>query len=177
MIDASRSKGAAGAPGAQASWTSSGLFLQSIPRYVHNQRGMTINGQNQESHSDPGTSQCNPGGGAPDHPCPGIWKRERGSLGHRVHGTAEQQDWKLGMERSHAEEQIYAVHSGHIEIKDRKIDGRKIVAQYLHRTTKQYNCVALQLQNPFRGAIVPVRYRQHRVSAFVRKKVVRDLRR
>jgi hypothetical protein len=76
-----------------------------------------------------------------------LGKENAALWGHRVHGTAEQQDWKPGMERSHAEEQISAVHSGHIEIEDRKIDGRKIVAQYLHRATKQYNCVALQFQN------------------------------
>ena len=45
--------------------------------------------------------------------------------GHRVHGTAEQQDWKPGMERSHADEQISAVHSGHIKIEDRKSDGQR----------------------------------------------------
>jgi hypothetical protein len=37
--------------------------------------------------------------------------------------SAEQQDWEPGMERSHAQEQISAVHSGHIEIEDRKIEG------------------------------------------------------
>jgi hypothetical protein len=50
-------------------------------QYTHNQRGMTINCQNQESHLGPRTPQCNLGGGAPDHPCPGIWKREHGSQG------------------------------------------------------------------------------------------------
>jgi hypothetical protein len=51
------------------------------------------------------------------------------------------------MERSHAQEQVSAVHSGHIEIEDRKIEGGKIATQCLYRGTKQYNCVALQLQN------------------------------
>ena len=51
------------------------------------------------------------------------------------------------MARSHAQEQISAVHSGHIEIEDRKIEGGKIATRCLYRATKQYNCVALQLQN------------------------------
>jgi hypothetical protein len=56
------------------------------------------------------------------------------------------------MERSHAQEQVSAVHSGHIEVEDRKIEGRKIATQCLSRATNQYNCVALQLQNlPAKG--------------------------
>jgi hypothetical protein len=56
------------------------------------------------------------------------------------------------MERSHAQEQVSAVHSGHIEIEDRKIEGGKIATQCLYRATMQYNCVALQLQNlPAKG--------------------------
>jgi hypothetical protein len=51
------------------------------------------------------------------------------------------------MERSHAQEQLSAVHSGHIEIEDRKIESGKIATQCLYRGTEQYNCVALQLQN------------------------------
>ena len=51
------------------------------------------------------------------------------------------------MARSHAQKQISAVHSGHIEIEDRKIEGGKIATRCLYRATKQYNCVALQLQN------------------------------
>jgi len=51
------------------------------------------------------------------------------------------------MERSHAKEQFSTIHSGHLEIEDRKIEGGKIATQCLYRATNQYNCVALQLQN------------------------------
>ena len=51
------------------------------------------------------------------------------------------------MECSHAQEQVFAVHSGHIKIEDRKIEGGKIATQCLYGATNQNNCVALQLQN------------------------------
>jgi hypothetical protein len=51
------------------------------------------------------------------------------------------------MEGSHAQKQVSAVQSGHLEIEDRKIEGGKIATQCLYRATKQYNCVALRLQN------------------------------
>jgi hypothetical protein len=37
------------------------------------------------------------------------------------------------MERSHAQEQVSAVHFGHIEIEDRKIEGGKIATQCLYK--------------------------------------------
>jgi hypothetical protein len=75
---------------------------------------------------------------------------------------------------SHAQEQVFAVHSGHIEIEDRKIEGGKIATQCLYGATKQNNCVALQLQN-LPEKLVPVSYRRHRGSAFVRSQIGYDL--